>query len=232
LEAGAGFGFFLDKIVDTYVPRSGITALEYNDKAIKTLRGKGYFALQEDLRTANLVQPFDAIFLFQVVEHMDGLDSLFARLFQLLRDDGLLFIAVPNPKCITFNEQNDSLLDTPPNHIGRWSPAAFQILGARHRLRFDRHEIEPFSLGEFMKQDVVFSYLRRSQQAGTVENWSRTLRSTRYGKLLEAAVAALSAPRRINIWRKAASSRDLGDSLWTKFTKVASKECAGPLTTG
>ncbi|MGI8568683.1 MAG: class I SAM-dependent methyltransferase [Methylocella sp.] len=232
LEAGAGFGFFLDKIVDTYVPRSGITALEYSDEAIKTLRGKGYCALQEDLRPANLVQLFNAIFLFQVVEHMDGLDSLFARLFQCLHDDGLLFIAVPNPKLITFNEQNGSLLNTPPNHIGSWSPAAFQILGARHRLRLDRHEIEPFSLGAFVKQDVVFSYFRRSQQAGTVQNWSRARRSTSYGKLLGAAVAALSAPRRINIWRKAASSDDLGGSLWAKFTKVASKECAAPLTTG
>jgi SAM-dependent methyltransferase len=222
LEAGAGFGFFLDKIVDIYVPRSGVTALEYSNEAIKKLRGKGYFALQEDLRTANLAQAFDAIFLFQVVEHMDGLDSLFARLSQLLRNDGLLFIAVPNPKRITFNEQNGSLLDTPPNHIGRWSPAAFQILGSRNRLRLDRHEIEPFSLGAFVKEDVVYWYLRRSQQAGTVANWSRTLRSTRYGKLLGGAVAALSAPRRINIWRKAASAGDLGGSLWTKFTKVAS----------
>ena len=234
LDVGAGFGFFLDKIVDIHVPRSGITALEYSDEAIKTLRGKGYFALQEDLRTANLVQPFDAIFLFQVVEQMDGLDSLFARLFQLLRDDGLMFIAVPNPRCITFLEQNDSLLDIPPNHIGRWSPAAFQILGARHRLRLDRHEIEPFSLGAFIIGDILVSYCRRSEQAGTVQNWSRSLRSrsTNCRKLLEAAVVALSAPRRINIWRKAASSGDLGLSLWTKFTKVASKECAGPLTTG
>jgi SAM-dependent methyltransferase len=234
LEVGAGFGFFLDKIVDTYVPRSGITALEYSDEAIKTLRGKGYFVLQGDLRTANLVQSFDAIFLFQVVEHMDGLDSLFARLFQLLRDDGLMFIAVPNPKWITFLEQNDIWLDIPPNHIGRWLPAAFQILGVRHRLRLDRHEIEPFSLGAFIIADVVLSYWRRGEQAGTMQNWSRSLRSrsTNYGKLLEAAVIALSAPRRINIWRKAASSGDLGLSLWTKFTKVASKECAGPLTIG
>jgi SAM-dependent methyltransferase len=190
--------------------------------------------LQGDLRTADLVQPFDAIFMFQVVEHMDGLDSLFARLFQLLRDDGLMFIAVPNPKWITFLEQNDIWLDIPPNHIGRWLPAAFQILGVRHRLRLDRHEIEPFSLGAFIIADVFLSYWRRAEQAGTMQNWSRSLRSkpTNYGKLLEAAVVALSAPRRINIWRKAASSGDLGLSLWTKFTKVASKECAGPLTIG
>jgi SAM-dependent methyltransferase len=232
LEAGAGFGFFLDKIVDTYVPKAGITALEYSDEAIKTLRSKGYFALQEDLRAANLMHLFDAVFLFQVVEHMDGLDSLFGRIFQLLRDGGLLFIGVPNPKRTTFSEQNGSLLDMPPNHIGRWSPAAFQIVGARHRLRLDRHEIEPFSLGAFMKEDIIFSYFRRSLQAGTVENWSRAQRSRSYGKLLGAAVAALTAPRRINIWRKAASSRDFGGCLWTKFTKVASKECAGPPTAG
>jgi hypothetical protein len=153
---------------------------------------------------------------------MDDLDSLFTRIRDLLAEDGLLFVAVPNPKRITFNEQNGSLLDAPPNHIGRWSPAAFQILGARHGLRLDRLEVEPFSLGEFIKQDVVYSYLRRSQQAGTVANWSRALRSASYGKLVGAAVAALSAPRRINIWRKAARSGELGGSLWVKFTKAAS----------
>jgi len=34
LEVGAGQGSFLDKIVDSLVPRGGITALEYSDKAL------------------------------------------------------------------------------------------------------------------------------------------------------------------------------------------------------
>ena len=71
---------------------------------------------------------------FEFVEHMDDLDGLFGRISQLLRNDGLLFIAVPNAGRVAFNEQNGSLLDTPPNHIGRWSPAAFRILGSRHCL--------------------------------------------------------------------------------------------------
>ena len=128
LEAGAGFGFFLDKIVENRVPPIGVAALEYSDEAVKKLQSKGYFVLQQDLRNANFDQPFDAIFLFQVVEHMDDLDGLFGRISQLLRNDGLLFIAVPNAGRVAFNEQNGSLLDTPPNHIGRWSPAAFQFL--------------------------------------------------------------------------------------------------------
>ena len=222
LEVGAGFGFFLDKIVDTYVPRSGITALEYGNEPIKVLHSKGYSTRQEDLRSANLAEGFCAIFLFQVVEHMDDLDNLFARLSQLLYKDGLLFITVPNPKRIRFNEQNGSLLDMPPNHIGGWSPAAFQTIGSRHGLRVDRHEIEPFSLLGFIKQDIGSSYLRRAQQMGTVENWSRSIRSARHGKLVGVAVAALTAPRRLNVWRKAASTgAEIGGCHWVKFTKTA-----------
>ena len=219
LEVGAGAGFFLDKIVDVYVPRSGITALEYSERALKILRSKKYFALQEDLRTADLSDGFDAIFLFQVLEHLDNLDSLFERFSQLLLDNGLLFIAVPNAIRIQFNEENGSLLDMPPNHIGRWSPAAFKTIGSRYGLHLKQCEIEPFSLGEFVKQDIVCSYLRRSQRAGTLENWSRAVRSARYGKLAGAAVAALTAPRRLGVWRKAAGVGNLGESLWVKFTK-------------
>lgn len=220
LEVGAGFGNFLDKIVGTHVSRSGITAIEYSQKALTILQRKGYMAIEEDLRVADIAYPFDAIFLFQVLEHMAELDSLFARISQLLKEGGLLFIAVPNGKRITFNEQNGSLLDTPPNHIGRWSPAAFKILADRHNLSLDKLEVEPFSLFEFIKQDVVYSYLRSSHIAGTAANWTRTLRSHWYGKLVGVACAALLAPRRINVWRKAAKTGDLGGSAWGVFTKV------------
>lgn len=64
LEVGAGYGYFLDKIADKFVPRSGITALEYSDEAIKILSGKGYSTEQNDFRAAEFIQKFDAIFLF------------------------------------------------------------------------------------------------------------------------------------------------------------------------
>lgn len=151
---------------------------------------------------------------------MDDLDGLFERLSRLLDDRGVTFIAVPNSKRIQFNEKNGSLRDTPPNHIGRWSFAAFELIGARHGLRLVDQEIEPFSLLEFVKQDIAYSYLRRSQQVGTVENWSRSLKSSKYGRIIGAAIAALSAFRRLNVWRKAAMSDNLGGSLWVKFSKA------------
>src|ERR1700722_1141375 len=58
LEAGSGFGWFLDKIADIYVPTSGITALEYSDQAIEVLRRKGYNVLQQDLRKVAFSETF------------------------------------------------------------------------------------------------------------------------------------------------------------------------------
>jgi hypothetical protein len=44
LEVGSGFGHFLDKIADTYVAKSGITALEFDDNVWSAagLQGKSY----------------------------------------------------------------------------------------------------------------------------------------------------------------------------------------------
>ncbi len=217
LEAGSGFGLFLDKIADQFVPRAGITALEYSDQAVRVLRSKNYAVRQQDVRDAGLIGEFDGVFLFQVLEHMDHVDDLFARLGQLLRKDGQLFVAVPNARRLQFNEDNGSLLDCPPNHIGRWSADALRLIGSRHGLRLDQHEIEPFSLAEFIKEDIAYAYLRRSQQRGTLSNWSRA----RGGTWTRRLVALLSAPRRLGVWRKAVGSgADLGGSLWAKFSKA------------
>lgn len=219
LEVGAGFGFFLDKIVDVHVAASGVTALEFGDRAVSALRDKGYAAIQEDVRTAKLEPGFDAIFMFQVLEHLDNLNALFNRLHSLLRPGGLFFIAVPNSRNTRFAEQNGSLLDMPPQHIGRWSEPAIKTVGERHGLHLDRLEIQPFSLKEFVKTDVIYSYLRTAQKAGTLANWSRSLRSARYGMLLGGATAAAYAPRRVNVWRRAAKAR-IGGALWAEYRKT------------
>jgi len=219
LEIGAGFGSFLDKIVGVHVPPSGVVALEFGEKAISVLRGKGYKATREDLRNAELDPGFDAIFMFQVLEHMGDLDGLFSRVHSLLRGGGLFFASVPNANSIRFAEENGSLLDMPPNHIGRWSELALKTVGEKHRLQLVGFETEPFSIKQFVKTDVSYSYLRAAQEKGTIANWSRSRRSTRYGKLLAAAVAAASAPRRLNVWRRAAKLR-IGGALWAKYQKA------------
>lgn len=96
LKVGTGQGFFLDKIVDSLVPCGGIIALEYSDKALLTLRRKGLNALKADIREVDVLPGLDAVFLFQVVEHMDNWADLFRRLAELLRSLGMAYISVPN----------------------------------------------------------------------------------------------------------------------------------------
>lgn len=219
LEVGAGFGHFLDKVAGTYVPASGVHAIEYHDVKVSRLTEKGYTAIDRDVRSLQLDRTFDAIFMFQVVEHMDDLDTLFEKLSSLLSPAGHLFISVPNAKRIDFQEAHGSLRDMPPNHIGRWSPEAFRIIGARHALRMEKHETEPFSLKAFAKKDLHFFYLRRGQETGTIENWSRSLRAKALGKSLGSAVAALNAPGRMRVWSEAARRADLGTALWVMFRR-------------
>jgi SAM-dependent methyltransferase len=184
------------------------------------LRQKSYTVLQQDLRAVELPGELDAIFLFQVLEHLDGLDRLFGRLAALLSMGGTLFVAVPNPHRMWFNEGSGSLLDCPPNHIGRWSPEALRTIGSRHGLRRELHEFEPFSLRKFIAEDVKCSYLRRSQRRGTLANRARAGRSSAHGRIAEILVAGMQAPLRVRTWIKAARTADMGGSLWAKFTKI------------
>lgn len=221
LEVGAGFGLFLDKIANKQVPRSGVTALEFSDKAIEVLREKGYQVLHEDIRSVDLEPGFDAVFLFQVVEHMDGLDSLFSRLAELVRMGGRIFISVPNTRKVDFQESSGSLLDMPPNHIGRWSRSAFPIIAAAHHLEVNTIDVQPFTIASFIKEDIAFSYLRKTQESGTLLNWSRAQRGTKGGKLLGAAFAVASAPLRAPVWwRAAAAGREIGGSFWVDFIRI------------
>ncbi len=221
LEVGSGLGFFLDKLAGRFVPASGITALEYHDNAIRSLHKKGYTAIQADFREVELEPGFDAIFLFQVLEHMDRLDLLFARLNTLLRPGGIAIVSVPNSEQIWFNELNGLLLDNPPNHIGRWSRKSLDLIGARHGLNLDKFEVQPFALSDYIRQDIGSSYLRRTQRPGTLANWSRIRRSRPYGRLVGLMAAAAYAPLRLNAWRRAAKAR-LGGSYWAMYRKASS----------
>jgi len=221
LEVGSGCGFFLDKLAGSFVPAQGITALEFNDNAIGKLRAKGYAAIQSDVREANLEPGFDAVFMFQVLEHIDQIHELFARLHVLVREGGLVFLSVPNQESITFNERNGSLFDMPPNHIGRYSQRALKAIGDQHGLTLERVEVESFNFKSYMLRDISYSYGRAAQQAGTLANWSRSLRSAPFGKLIGVATAAVLAPRRIFVWNRAAKAH-LGGSFWAQYRKTGS----------
>lgn len=224
LEVGAGNGYFLDLICPGLVRSADVTALEYNDKSIPILRGKGYQALSVDLRDGVLDRhrvSFDFIFLFQVVEHLDGLDDLFGRIRSLLKPGGSAFCAVPNSARIEFQEANRSVPDLPPNHIGRWTPRAFDAVCQRNGLSLRAAELEPLSWREFLSHDLSYSHIRRAQlhPDGIIAR-IRSLPRGRGRRLMEATLAAAFAPARLPAWQHVYRNRQkLGGSLWVRLDR-------------
>jgi SAM-dependent methyltransferase len=222
LEIGSGFGHFLRKIAPAQVPPGRVVAVEYNDVARQRLKALGFNAVGEDIRSAafdHLSGQLAAVFMFQVLEHLDDLGGLLQRLNQLLRPGACVFMAVPNPERIEFNESNGALFDMPPNHISRWTESAFKALASRAGWTLTDYCTEPLHWRDLVKQDFVYSHMRRSQVTGSLANLARGRPRTRSRLAMEAAVALLAVPGRVPAWVRAATAKaPLGDSVWAQFS--------------
>ena len=115
------------------------------------------------------------------------------------------------------------LLDTPPNHIGRWTASAFEAISSRHGLVLAENETKPFDLPLFLKTDLVYRHRRRAQIFP--DSLSGRVRSMRRGllrKALEVAAVAGGFPARVPHWASAYADRgNLGQSLWVHLTTPA-----------
>ena len=225
LDVGAGFGSFLDKIKPLLIPSQKAIAIEYNEHACGILRQKGYQVFQNDLRSdafSAYETNFAYIFMFQVVEHMDELERLFERIRYLLTPDGSAFIAVPNTTRTDFQEQTGSLIDMPPNHIGRFSTDSFNALARRTGLAIVSEQIEPFTMRKFAKVDLKFLHLRRAQRSGSLANRIRSLPNSKRRLAMEAMLALAWAPVRTPVMLAAHKRRDqLGDSLLIEVSRAS-----------
>jgi len=221
LEIGSGFGYFLRKLSPALVAPERVRAIEYNDTARAQITAHGYTAYGVDVRDARFTAwrgQLGAVFMFQVLEHMDGLDALFTRLAELLAPGASVFIAVPNVHRISFNERHDSLLDMPPNHISRWTEDSFTALAERLGWTVAERDVQPLAWAEFMKHDLVYAHMRRAQRSGSLANRIRGRRRTPARVAMEGVVALGAAPARARAWLSAAAGgQPLGDSIWVRL---------------
>lgn len=173
LEVAAGDGAFVKRILNKLTSAENILTTEYSSYGKKEIGSLGITCLAKDIRsiTEDLYKNyFDAICMFQVLEHMDNLDKLFSHIRFLLKNAGHLIVAVPNNLRIEFNEKNGGLLDMPPNHIGRWNKRCFEVIAKRHGFFIKNHKFEDTSFFLAAKQLALYRFLRFSQKDGSVES--------------------------------------------------------------
>lgn len=216
LEVGSGVGNFLKKLTQLGVRAENILALEYNTASLKVLQKRGFQGKAADIRALE-GESFDFIFMFQVLEHMDDLDRIFAKTSVLLNPGGSMYLAVPNKKAITFNELNGALMDMPPNHISRWTKTAFDAVLKRHGLQMKEFEIEAASVHSVCLQDLKCYTLRQSMYPHTLASKANGAVPMIQRKFALALVAMIYLFKRLPLWlRTAGSFNELGGSTWLK----------------
>ena len=111
---------------------------------------------------------FDAVVLFQVIEHVAEPDALLEAIGRRLRPGGRLFLSCPGPRRFTrlIDEQQtggSDFWDHPPHHVLRWTLPAFRAFFARHRWKVLTAEEE-----QNLARAVRISVVKRANSAERV----------------------------------------------------------------
>lgn len=124
LDIGCFNGFFVKELREQGFEAEGI---DFNRKALDF--GKSVYGLNEYISARTLTDlkqqglQFDAITIFEVIEHLEDFAGLIEQALQLLRPAGVFILSTPNS-----NMSWRPDLDSPPHHLSRFSPASVQRL--------------------------------------------------------------------------------------------------------
>ena len=221
LEIGAGNGAFVKKISPSLIPKENVLCTEYSEYGRRQIQHYGIECLSEDVRNIKkeyLGNHFNIVCMFHVLEHMDQLDILFEKLNWLTKAGGSIFMAVPNPKRIQFNELNGALLDMPPNHIGRWNRKCFEEIARKSGFYIEDYKIEKSSFIPMAKTFLIHRFKKECQHGATFANRILNIknhyirRASQVLGLVFSSMRALAALRRIN--------PDMGMSHWVHLIKL------------
>jgi 2-polyprenyl-3-methyl-5-hydroxy-6-metoxy-1,4-benzoquinol methylase len=130
LEIGAGDGINYSALHETFqVASTNYYAVEFDSKSIKQCRLKGITHIinaKFDRITASKIRKrFDIILLLEVLEHQTHPKEFIELVFDLLNQEGLIILTVPNRERY-FLQYVEFQGDLPPHHFLRFNKMFFQ----------------------------------------------------------------------------------------------------------
>lgn len=153
LELGCGDGLFLEAAAGL---GHRVTGLDFAASAVEKARGRGLDARVGDVATLRndlpAAETFDAVALFQLLEHVADPDALFRDLAGVTHAGSRLFVGVPAPRRFSRVVRHAERIgstdywDWPPQHVLRWTPPALAAFLGRHGWKVEDVRAEPFSL--------------------------------------------------------------------------------------
>jgi SAM-dependent methyltransferase len=173
LEVGCGTGNFI-----TLARGAGhklIEGIELSAAAVKGAVALGLPVQEITIRDAAERTPgaYDAVCIFQVLEHIAKPKEFLEACCTLLRPGGRLILAVPNQD--SYIRHLCSPLDLPPHHMTRWTSRSLHKLPVNFSLQIVRIVQEPLVQNQFeWWTDAYLSALKRTSLAFVAHPWVRS----------------------------------------------------------
>lgn len=134
LDIGAGVGAFVNEMQSRQWKTTGIEPDEGARAQAKNLFGIDLLSTSslDNLSTKS----YDAITLWHVLEHVHSLHQYIEQLKDLLKNEGKIFIAVPNYQSLDADiyGNNWAAYDV-PRHLYHFTPKAMEVLMQKHGLK-------------------------------------------------------------------------------------------------
>jgi cyclopropane fatty-acyl-phospholipid synthase-like methyltransferase len=207
LEIGSGSGAFLEKVRSSPVGRTfSLLAIEYNRGAVHKLEQGGFEvspnSVQQLAESDTHRGKFAAICLFQTLEHIADVHGMFRAMRALLSEDGALFISAPFGPSTEIQEELTSYWDLPPNHVGRWTPRAFDSIAEQHGFRVVEWELEAKSRLDYAWRLAGYAVLAKAYDETSVPGRINALRLRSIRGPLKRVVALAFIPKILKAWHR------------------------------
>lgn len=145
LDIGCGSGYFLG-LLSARIKNIQCAGYEFNYLMADMAREKGHTVYTGRFPDAVLGNDgkgeFDAVCLFQVLEHLADPAGFLQDVCRVIVPGGLLILGVPDAEG-PLRFFSDALTDIPPHHVTRWSEETFKRGLRRFDLEFVKAAYEP-----------------------------------------------------------------------------------------
>lgn len=143
LEVGSGEGKYLKYLTEKHDCKC--TGVELNLQAVNKGKANGLDLRHELVQehAKNHAGEYDAVYFFQVLEHIDEVKSFLEASVACLKPGGKLLIAVPNNEPFLFKYIKNYTLNVPPHHMGWWDTKSLTAIAPYFGLDVDKVFFEP-----------------------------------------------------------------------------------------
>ena len=143
LDYGTGTGYFANAMV---CQGWKVKAIEKSPQA--RAFAKKQFGLDVEVEHSLKDYPsmsLDVVTLWHVMEHLEHLNEMWETLHRILKDKGVLIVAVPNPESYDARKYKEwwAAYDV-PRHLWHFSPSVMQRFGEKHGFVLEKEHPMPF----------------------------------------------------------------------------------------